>query len=391
MDSLMERKDEKRIEREKKKHKRTVVFTTVFAIFAVAVFAGYLINSLINREYTAYETVTSIPRQDSDTVKYLSYKDGAILKYTRDGASAMDAAGNVLWNGSYELNNPAADVCGSYVVIADIGGKEAYVFNGSDSGTRITTLLPILEAEVAKQGVVALVLEDEDSNEIQIYNPYEGSKSLLVKILTNAGNDGYPVDISLSEDGKKLVTSYVTTKNGELKSKVTFYNFDEVGKDKVNNIVGGVDYGSDVVARVVFLDNDTVCLMFNKGLILYSMQELPEETAVLDAGAELNSVLYNGNSIGYIADGKLLLYGFSGSKKLELPITWEYDEAELIGEDIIFRSKLSCHVLRMGGSVKLSCGFDKNILYMFPTEKKDRYIFIDENNIEEVKLLEAGN
>ncbi|MFW5672641.1 MAG: hypothetical protein ACOCM8_10215, partial [Acetivibrio ethanolgignens] len=81
MDSLMERKDEKRIERERKKHKRTVVFTTVFAIFAVAVFAGYLINSLINREYTAYETATSIPRQDSDTVKYLPYKDGSILKY----------------------------------------------------------------------------------------------------------------------------------------------------------------------------------------------------------------------------------------------------------------------------------------------------------------------
>lgn len=391
MDSLMERRDEKRVESEKKKRKRAVIFTAVFAVFAAAVFMGYLINSLINREYTAYETVTSTPRQDSDTVKYLPYKDGAILKYTRDGASAIDAAGNTLWNGSYELNNPAADVCGSYVVIADIGGKEAYVFNGSDSGTRITTVLPILEAEVAKQGVVAFVLEDEDSNEIQIHNPYEGSKSLLIKIMTNAGNDGYPVDISLSEDGKKLVTSYVASKNGELRSKVTFYNFDEVGKDKVNNIVGGVDYGSDVVARVVFLDNDTVCLMREKGLILYSMQELPEETVVMDAGVELGSVLYNENSIGYIADGKLFLYGFGGTKKLELPITWEYDEAELIGSDIIFRSKLSCHVLRMGGSVKLSCDFNKNILYMFPTEKKDRYIFIDENNIEEVKLLEAGN
>lgn len=391
MDSLMERRDEKRVESEKKKRKRAVIFTAVFAVFAAAVFMGYLINSLINREYTAYETVTSTPRQDSDTVKYLPYKDGAILKYTRDGASAIDAAGNTLWNGSYELNNPAADVCGSYVVIADIGGKEAYVFNGSDSGTRITTVLPILEAEVAKQGVVAFVLEDEDSNEIQIHNPYEGSKSLLIKIMTNAGNDGYPVDISLSEDGKKLVTSYVASKNGELRSKVTFYNFDEVGKDKVNNIVGGVDYGSDVVARVVFLDNDTVCLMREKGLILYSMQELPEETVVMDAGVELGSVLYNENSIGYIADGKLFLHGFGGTKKLELPITWEYDEAELIGSDIIFRSKLSCHVLRMGGSVKLSCDFNKNILYMFPTEKKDRYIFIDENNIEEVKLLEAGN
>lgn len=385
----MDRKDEKRLEREKRKHRRTVVFTSVFAVFAVAVFAGYLINSLVNKEYTAYETVSSVPRQDSDTVKYAYYQDGTILKYTRDGASAIDATGNVLWNGSFELNNPEADICGSYVVIADIGGKEAYVFNGKDSGIKITTLSPILEAEVARQGVVAVVLENQDSNEIQLLNPIERENSLLVKVPTNVAADGYPVDISLSDDGKKLVTSYVTTESGKLKNKVTFYNFGEIGKDKVNNIVGGVDYGDTVTARVEFLDNNTVCLMQQKGLVLYSMPELPEETAVLEAGADISSVLYNKDTVGYVADDKLFLAGFKGNKKLELTIDWDYDKAELIGEDIIFRSELSCHVLRLGGSVKLSCPFDKNILYMFPTEKKDYYIFIDENNIEEVRLMEA--
>lgn len=365
------------------------MFTSVFAVFAVAVFAGYLINSLVNKEYTAYETVSSVPRQDSDTVKYAYYQDGTILKYTRDGASAIDATGNVLWNGSFELNNPEADICGSYVVIADIGGKEAYVFNGKDSGIKITTLSPILEAEVARQGVVAVVLENQDSNEIQLLNPIERENSLLVKVPTNVAADGYPVDISLSDDGKKLVTSYVTTESGKLKNKVTFYNFGEIGKDKVNNIVGGVDYGDTVTARVEFLDNNTVCLMQQKGLVLYSMPELPEETAVLEAGADISSVLYNKDTVGYVADDKLFLAGFKGNKKLELTIDWDYDKAELIGEDIIFRSELSCHVLRLGGSVKLSCPFDKNILYMFPTEKKDYYIFIDENNIEEVRLMEA--
>lgn len=389
MDSLMERNDEKRLEKIQKKHRRTVIFTSVFAFFAIAAFLGYFVNSIINREYSAYETVNSMPRQDSSTVKYVAYKDNGILKYTRDGASALDTEGNILWNGSYEFNNPEADICGQYVVIADIGGKEAYVFNGSDSGTKITTLLPILEAEVAKQGVVALVLEDKESNEIQIINPYEGKNSLLVKVPTNTGTDGYPIDISLSEDGQKMVTSYVAIENGAMKNKVTFYNFGEIGKDKVNNIVGGVDYGQDVVARVVFLDNDTIALMKQKSILFYSMQELPEEGPVLNTEAQMDSIMYNENTIGYVTEKKLFLYNFSGNKKLELSIDWEYDEAELIGEDIIFRSELSCHVLRLGGSVKLSCSFDKNILYMFPTQKKDRYVLIDENNIEEVKLLEA--
>lgn len=389
MERLLEHREEERVEREKRKHKRMVTFLSVFAAFAAVAFVGFLVNSFINREYAAYETMHSMPRQDSSTVRYLPY-NGAILKYTRDGASAMNAEGTIFWNGSYELNNPEADICGQYVVIADIGGKEAYVFNGTDSGTKISTLLPILEAEVASQGLVALVLEDTDSNEIQLHNPYEGSNSLLVKIPTNTSTDGYPIDIALSEDGKKLVTSYVAIENGELKNKVTFYNFGEIGQNKANNIVGGIDCGANVVARVTFLNNDTIALMQEKSLILYSMPELPREVAVLDAGTEISSVLHGGSTVGCVAGGKLVLYGLGGGKKLQLSIDWEYDEAELIGEDIIFRSELACHVLRLGGSVKLSCSFDKHILYMFPASKKDHYIFIDENNIEEVKLLEAA-
>ncbi len=391
IESKMEGWEEKRVEKEQKRHRRSVVTATVIFCFLVLALAGFLINGLINREYCAYEIVNSRPRQDSSTVKYMSYNDsGAILKYSRDGASAMDSEGNILWNGSYEFNNPVADVCRGYVVIADVGGKEAYVFNGSDSGTKITTVLPILEAEVASQGVVALVLEEKDSNEIQIINPYETENSLLVKIPTNIAGDGYPVDISISEDGKKLVTTYIALENGELKSKVTFYNFGEIGKDRVNNIVGGVDFGKDIVAHVEFLDNTNICLMQEKQLLMYQMPELPEEGTVLTADGDIRSVLYSKDTIGYVAEEKLVLYSYSGNKKLELPVDWEYDEAEIINDDIIFRSELFCHVLRPSGSVKLDCRFDKNILYMFPTKKKNHYIFIDENNIEEVKLLEAA-
>lgn len=389
MDSLTGRNDEKRLERETKRHKQAVVFTGVFAIFATVVFIAYLINSLINREYTSYELLDFWPRLDSSSVTYLSYNNNTILKYTSDGASAMDTEGNILWNGSYEFNNPKADTCGQYVVIADIGGKEAYVFNGSDSGTKITTLLPILEAEVAKQGVVALVLEDSESNEIQIYNPYDTSDSLLVKIPTNIGSDGYPVDISLSDDGKKLVTSYVAIESGALKNKITFYNFDDIGKDKVNSIVGAVDCGDNIAAQVVFLDNDTVCLMQEKSFVLYEMSEIPEEITTLETTEDVTGVLYNQNTLGYIAADTLYLYSLRGKKKLETAIDWEYDEVELVNEDIIFRTQLSCRVLQTGGSTKMNMSFDKAILYMFPTAKKNRYIFIDENNIEKVKLLEG--
>lgn len=129
-------------------------------------------------------------------MKCSAYQNG-VLRYSRDGAAAVDRDGNEMWNGSYDMENPALDICEEYAVVADIQGKSLYVYNGSDSGTKLTTDYPILQACVSKQGVVAVLLEDQSSNVIQVYNPYDDNKKLLVEIPTNV-EEGYPVSIDLS-------------------------------------------------------------------------------------------------------------------------------------------------------------------------------------------------
>ena len=47
------------------------------------------------------EKVSSYDRVDSSGAKYCDY-NGNLLKYSRDGISALDEEGNILWNGSYE-------------------------------------------------------------------------------------------------------------------------------------------------------------------------------------------------------------------------------------------------------------------------------------------------
>lgn len=114
--------------------------------------------------------------------------------------------GTALWNGSYEMANPMVDVCGTYVAVADQGGKEVYVYNGSDDGTVLEMPLPVTMIKVASQGVVAVVLEDSGSNVVSLYNPYSSDEKLLVEVPSNVSEDGYPIDIALSADAKSLVT-----------------------------------------------------------------------------------------------------------------------------------------------------------------------------------------
>lgn len=392
-ESLSERNDSKQYEREQKRHKRMVVFTIVACTLSAIFLFVYLLNSVINKYYTEFEVLVATPRKDSNSVQYKEYEKG-VLKFSRDGAAGIDAEGNILWNGSYDMNNPQADVCGDYVVVGDIGGKEWYIYNGNDSGTKYQETLSIVQVQVSQQGVVAVVLEDKDSNEIHIYNPY-GDTKLLAEIPTNVTEDGYPMDISISDDGKKMVTTYFYVNKGVGESRVSFYNFDEVGKDKVNRIVGGVEFGETLVHNVEFVDNNTICILTENGFALYSMEELPEEIIKEVFEKDIQSAATGSNGVGFVLDSEeegwkeFVLYNLAGKKVLTKMIDYEYETISMAGEDIVFLSDLKGIILRNTGSEKFHYTFFKRMEYIFATKEKNTYIFVDEANIEKVKLIGA--
>ena len=392
--SLSERSDVKLYEREQGRHKKRIIFAIAMCIVAaIALFVGIL-NVVVNKYYTEFEVLAATPRKDSNSVQYKEYAEG-VLKFSRDGAAGIDAKGNILWNGSYDMNNPQADVCGKYVVIGDVGGKEWYIYNGKDSGTRFEETLSVVQVQVSQQGIVAVMLEDKDSNEVHIYNPYGDTQKLLAEIPTNVKEDGYPMDISISDDGKKLVTAYFFVNEGVGESHVSFYNFDEVGEDKVNRIVGGVDYGETLVHNVEFIDNNTVCILKEDGFALYSMEELPEEIVTETIEAKIQSAVLGSSGIGFVLDSEeegwqeFVLYTLAGKKMLSKKIDYEYETVSMIGDEIVFLSDLAGIILRNTGSEKFHYRFFKRMEYIFGTKEKNTYIFVDEANIEKVKLIGA--
>ncbi|MDK2809051.1 MAG: hypothetical protein PWP24_1788 [Clostridiales bacterium] len=386
MESMSKRNNEKRVANETRKHKLTMAFTVTLCIIAAIAIFAYIINGIINKKYNSYQMLSTTARQDSNSVHYQGFA-GNILKYSRDGASLLTPDGEVVWNGSYEMNNPRAATEGTYAIVADVGGKEAYVYNGGDSGTEIEETLPILMADVSSQGVAALALEDAKSNEIHIYNPYATGDKLLFKIPTNVSEDGYPVDFSLSEDGKKLITSFLFLNNGVMQSKITFYNFGAVGETHTNFIVGSKVLDKQVCPKVDFLNADTICVYKEQGFMLYSMEETPDKVCDIDLEQPIKSTFHNQKQIGFVLeDNTLLLYNMQGKKLLEKELSFDYDEVTCSDREIIFKADLSCKLMQFNGELKWDYRFDKGIRYFLATQKKNQFVVIDDVNIEKIKL-----
>ena len=104
-----------------------------------------------HKSYTDYRVTEEIARTDTPATHYLSYGDG-FLKYSNDGASYVNVNSDVIWNQSYEMENPMVAVCESYAAVADRQGDKIYVMNDEGLQGEVTVSMPISRIDVASQG-----------------------------------------------------------------------------------------------------------------------------------------------------------------------------------------------------------------------------------------------
>lgn len=388
----LERRKRDDLERERKERKlRFALMLAAAAVLAIICMISYY--QYINGLYKNYEIIKEFEKSDGGLVKYISYQD-KILKYSKDGASVIDKDGKSVWNGSYDMNNPTVSICGDYVAIADIGGKEIYVFNGEDSGTQIKVLNNIIQSDVGGQGVVAVAMENGDSSLIDIYDPYQPGQTLRVEIPTMVESDGFPIDIALSNDGQKLVTGFVNISDGVLENKVTFYNFGEVGENDINRQTGMVNLEDTLIAKVDFLNNDTICVYTETGFLLYSMKQKQTEIANITFEETIKSVMSSDQYVGVVLEEysgaekyRLIIYNTKGKKILEEEIDFDYDTVLLTNTDVIFNSELSSHIIRLNGNKKFEKTFDQTIRAILPYDGNRKYYVVSDYSIQEIQLI----
>ncbi len=387
----MEKRELRSFEIRKRKYKRRILILSILLILLAITIAAIFIYRLMNRNYIAFQVVNTTERNDSNSARYLSYGSG-VLRYSRDGAMAMDGAGTLLWNGTYEMNDPIVDVCDKYVSVSDRGYETVQIFNGEGGMATVNVHNPIIKTEIANQGVVAVLMDGTDMNLIELYS---ADGDFLAEIKTVTAQDGYPIDMTLSDDGRKMVTSYVSVNNGKIQNKVTFFNFGEVGQNFESRVVAYEDYKQTLVPNVQFINKDTVCVFGDNKFDIYNMKEIPELVSGVSLPSEVKSLFYSSSYIGFVLKNekgekqdRILVYDLLGNVKLDKAMDIENARSTLSEDELIMYNDTEWEIWRLNGRVKLRYTFESNISYVLPVNNLDLYVVVDDHSMNEVKLLE---
>ena len=372
-----------------KKNRKMILITILIAVAGIGILmtVSYFLN---NRCYSSYRVDSEVGRSDSNNVSY-TYYNGNILKYSRSGISTIDNTGKSLQNGGFDMKHPQIYFGGIYFGADYITGRLLYVNNGKDEGTCIETTLPIVRAKISKKGMTAVLLQDSDSNVLNVYDPYNSTNSLLVEIPTNVNEEGYPLDFDISADGASVIVAYMVREGKTIENKVNFYNFTEVGQDR-NTLVGGKTFDDSMIGKIEFMGNNEAAVFHEKGVTLFSNMKQPSVTAELTFPDQIQSMAYNEKYLAVVTGDaeaeqkKLHLYDLKGREKLTRAISYKYDDMQLYDDEIIFLSSRSCHILRINGHEKFVYEFDQEVDALFPTANRSVYTLIDQDKIQKIKL-----
>lgn len=348
-------------------------------------------------QFSSYSIAWEKPLDYSEGsfVQYISFGSN-VLKYSNDGASYINASGEVVWMHSFEMKAPIASTRGDYAAIADRGGNQIYIFNQEGNQGVASTLLPIINISVSGQGVSAVIVEDSQADYIMMYKRDGTVLDISIRGLLG-GETGYPLDIALSPDGTQMLGSFVYIDAGVVKSRAAFHNFSEVGKNSSDRLVGGFheNYQSSIIAEVMFFDNIYSCTVADNILVFYSSQNIasPEQIAEIPLEEELRSVFYSDNYLGVIVNTitgefptRLDVYQKNGRKLFSQGFHYNYTKAEFDGDYIFLYNENSCQIYNIDGTLKFEQTFDFYLNKIKRGSLWNRFLIIGSQSLQEIKV-----
>ena len=307
---------------------------------------------------TEYKVLMTEKRTDINGTGYTEFGE-YILKYSPDGVTCVSGSGSVLWNSTFSMQSPIVDVRGTTAVIADQKGTQIYVFNQNGQQGQFQTSLPVEKVRVAKQGVVAAVLNDDD---ITWVNFYDAQGEEIAKSRNSLGDSGYPLDIALSPDGMKIMVSYQIYENA-------------------------------VAPEVIFTDEGTSVAFLSNGFSIFKGKQIPEETKKVQFEEEILSIFHDGNKFGFIFKSdkrdykyRMQLYDTNGKLLAKTYFDLDYKQVKLRGGSLIFFNDKEFEIYNTGGRKKFSCTYDKAIQDIIKVNGFQKYMVISQNSVSTIRL-----
>ena len=368
------------------RRKRLLRFSLIFIFFVAAVLLFLLFTE--KRTYRNYKVIQSSEQEDIVSTTYMEM-DGNILRYNSDGVSLESKDLETIWRDTYSMQNPVGDVRGKHAVIADIDGMSMSIYDTEGLTGTVTTSYSIVKAKVSDDGLVAAVL---DSNDTTYINFYDSDGELLAETLTEIDDPGYPMDVAISNNGVLLMVTFQFVDGGETTSYVAFYNFGDVGQNEDDRIVSGFRYEGTVIPEVHYLDGSSCAAIRDDGFTIYTGRQIPEEKITVKVDEEIVSVFHDDNTIGLVfrneGSGKqytMKVYDESGNRKFEKSFNIPYSRIKVSDSYILmFNSSQFC-IMNNNGVTKYEGTVDGAIHDLIKVGM-NRYLLVLESGIKMIKL-----
>lgn len=369
------------------KHK-IIKYGGFILLVAVIFSAGWYFYTHRNKDYSTYEVTNIMEIETGVLAKYAGFAEG-IIRCTTDGVSYIKS-GKEVWNKSISIQNPILDICGDYIVLAEQKSNNITIFNKSGEQWDITMSYPVMSVEISGQGIVAAALDDGEANYIEVKD--KNGESIAMGRTVVQG-DGYPIDISISNDGTKLAASYLGITNGTTQSNVVFYNYSAVGQNEVDRIVGGFNqYKTAIVPKVEFISNNVAAAFGTNLFTIYSIKHKPSIVREEELEHRIESIFYNKGYIGIVfqnenSDKPYLIktYNAGGEKILSQEMDYQYKGILFADDKVMMYNENSCRMISGDGVIRFETQFDVAVEEMFAISES-AYVIVTADSIMQIKL-----
>ncbi len=380
---------QKDFEKKIRRHRRAILYRIIIGI---AIVTALIVGAYYNWRkmvYTDYDVLRTVSYAEASNAKFLKFGDN-VLKYSQDGASVFNISNDMLWNETFEMQNPIVDVCGDYVAIGDYMGTTVYIYNSTGLQGTIDTSTPLKRFCVSGTGSVAVVLEDGEVTWVKLYD-VNGTN--IASDRTTMSKSGYPVCIDLSEDGILLAVSYLFVDSGVLSSSVAFYNFGAVGQNEVDNLVSGYNFAGTVVSYVGFMNSDTSVAVGDNKLTIFKGADKPESIFEKEIEKEVLSVFHSENMIALVFEDEegankfvAEVYDDKGNLVTTQGFDIDYTNISMYRDLIIISNSEACQIYNTSGLKKFDGKFDRSAIAVIPEAAGSRYLVVSSDCMEEIKL-----
>ncbi|MDO5781586.1 MAG: DUF5711 family protein [Eubacteriales bacterium] len=384
-----EQADRSSVYRGKNSHRRRISGRGKKTITVVAVIAAVCLVFLYveKRSYHSYKVLNTSEQEDVVSTQYVEM-DGDILRYSPDGVSVVDSSMNTVWNETYTMQNPIADVNGSRAVIADSEGTSLYICDKKGVTGTVTTSYSIVKVRVAANGMVAAILDNDENTWINFYN---SDGSLVAENLTKIDDPGYPMDVAVSDNGVMMVTfQYVD--GSKTTSYVAFYNYGDVGQNEDDRIVSGYTYENVVIPQVECISESQYIALRDDGFSTYQGNQIPKEVKTINVKQEIVSTFFDDQRIGLVfknnskdSEYTMEVYSMNGQLKFRKNFNVAYSTIKMSDGNIIMYNSSQICVMNSRGVQKYMGSVDGTIRDFFKIGW-NKYLMVMDNGVSTIKF-----